>query len=458
MTTVLFADRDGSALGALGERTVPALLPLRALPCLEHALTALVAAGHRSALCVVGPRAGEVQKRFGKGIRWGIALEYVRREDAESVGDVLRRLEARLDGDTLVLRGDMAAHGAVKEFLEAIRERREPVLAGTSGGRLAGLWRIAPAALKKIELPRDPAAADWTLGKDHAAVPLEAKVSFLDSVASYRAAEGDGKPEVSERAEVSAKATLGPGTAVAEEAVVLEGAKLARVAVLPRTVIPPGVALEDAVVSGNLVLKASGATERLTDQLPAAGKPLAGATAGSRVAGLLLFLLSLPLWPVAFFWALLANAGHAKRAVELVGTAPGRDANGRPARARFRTFRFETAVPVLRDLPLLLAVAAGRLALQGVAAAPAGEPAAQEEWEEARLEAPPALLARSRMVVPAGSPAEVSRLVDAFEARRGVPGIVGEAASRLFTAAAWTAPKEWKPDVLADGSTPTTRG
>ena len=108
MTTVLLADRDGHALGPLAEKTVPALLPLRGAPILERALESLVSAGIRSALVVVGPRALEVEKRFGKGIRWGIALEYVRREEDESTGAVLRRLEHRLDGDTFVLRGDAA--------------------------------------------------------------------------------------------------------------------------------------------------------------------------------------------------------------------------------------------------------------------------------------------------------------------------------------------------------------
>ena len=68
MTTVLLADRDGTAFGPLASRVVPALLPLAGVPLLERALEALVAAGRRSALLVVGPRAGEVERRFGKGI------------------------------------------------------------------------------------------------------------------------------------------------------------------------------------------------------------------------------------------------------------------------------------------------------------------------------------------------------------------------------------------------------
>ena len=168
MTTVLLADRDGHALGPLAEKTVPALLPLRGAPILERALESLVSAGIRSALVVVGPRAVEVEKRFGKGIRWGIALEYVRREEDESTGAVLRRLEHRLDGDTFVLRGDAAVEGAFGEFVGRAARRVEPVVAAVSGKRLLGMWRIRPEALKKTELPRDPADADWMLDTGHA--------------------------------------------------------------------------------------------------------------------------------------------------------------------------------------------------------------------------------------------------------------------------------------------------
>jgi hypothetical protein len=168
--------------------------------------------------------------------------------------------------------------------------------------------------------------------------------------------------------------------------------------------------------------------------------------------GGLVFALSLPLWPVAFGWSFIANAGHPTRRVVLSGSGPGSDSEGRPARRPFETFRFETAVPVLRDLPLARAVASGKLALQGVPPlSPEEEASLKEPWERVRLEAPPALLARSRLSVPASAPQEVPRLVDSFEARRGSGGLVGTALSALFSARAWTAQRVWNPDALPEG-------
>jgi len=441
MTSVVFADRDGSALGPLADRIVPALVPLGGIPVLERMLTALVASGIRDALLVVGPRASEIERRFGKGIRWGIALEIVRREEGESVGDVLRRLEHRLDGETLVLRGDVGAHAALPEFLREVEDRRGPIVAGLAGGRPAGFWRLLPGAIKKKELPREPASPEWTRDPDHVALELRTPLTLLDSVAACRAAGRTEAPAVSPRALVESGAKLLPGTTVGEESVVLAGASLAETSVFPRTAIPPGVSLENALVSGNLVVDvATGEASRLTDRLP----PADGRRPGSgRGVAFLLFLLSLPLWPIALVWSLVANAGHARREVTLAG-------NGPEGREPFTTFRFETAVPVLRDLPLLLSVLSGRLSLTGVTPlTPAEEAALSEPWERVRLEVPSGLLSLVRLAVAPSAPPEVQRLVDAFEARRPSP-LLGRAAAALFTSRAWTAPRVWNPDQLPE--------
>ena len=446
MTTVLFADRDGASFGPLGARTVPALLPLGGIPALEHALEALVRAGRRSALLVVGPRAGEIERRFGKGIRWGIALEIVRLEDGETPGDVLRRLEPRLDGETIVVRGDIGAHAVIGEFLAKVDEARGPVVAGLLGGRPAGLWRLLPGALKKKDFPREPGTAEWVKDPDFAPLALSEGPILLADVASYYKADrmaAGAAPAVSERSRVDGSAALLEGTTVAEEAVVLFGTRLSAVSVLPRTAIPPGVTLENAIVSGNLVVDAAtGAASLLTDRLPPAQKK--PSSSSSRGLGLVALALSLPLWPVAAVWSAIANAGHVTRPVTLAGNAPD------GGRASFSTFLFETAVPVLRDLPLLFAVVSGRLSLSGVTPlAPAEEAALKEPWEKVRNEAPAGVLSLARLTAPASAPPEVARVVDAFWARTRSP-LIGRSLSALFSARAWTAPRGWNPDALKE--------
>ena len=444
MTTVLFADRDGRAFGALAPRVVPALLPLGGVPVLERALEALVAAGRRSALLVVGPGGREIERRFGKGIRWGIALEIVRREDGETSGDVLRRLEHRLDGETVVVRGDVGVHATVGEFLSKVEGVRGPVVEAMAGGRPAGMWRLLPGAIKKKDFAREPAAPEWAHDPDFAPLALESAPVLLDGVAAYRRADAEhagGRVALSERAHVDAGVTLEGTTTVGEDAAVLAGAHLVDTTVLPRTAIPPRVELSGGIVSGNLVVDAAtGTASLLTDHLP----EKSGSRGSGRVLGLAALAASIPLWPVAAVWSAVANAGHATGAVTLAGNAPG------GGRVPFTTFRFETAVPVLRDHPLLLAVAAGRLALTGVTPLPpAEESALKEVWERVRLEAPAGLLSLARLAAPASAPPEVARVLDAFEARRPSP-LLGRALAALFSARAWTAPKVWNPDALRE--------
>jgi hypothetical protein len=453
MTTVLFADRDGSAFGPLGSRTIPALLPIQSVPVLERMLKALVSAGIRSALVVTGPRGEELQRRFGKGIRWGIALEYVQREGEESSGDILRRLEHRLDGETLVMRGDVGNHDLVAEFLEKAGALGDPILAGVIGDRPAGLWKVRPGALKKADPPREPASPEWALPKRHECLPLEGRCVLLDSIAAYREVDRAEAPVVSPRSIVYPGAKLEAGTTVAEEAVVCATARLRDVSILPRSVVPAGVSLENAIVSGNLVVHpADGTATALTDLLPPRGSLQRSTPSfGDRAAGLAALAASLPLWPLAFAWGFAANAGHATRPVTWNLNGRGPAADGRPTREAVRTFQFETAVPVLRDLPLVLALASGRLALTGVAPLPPAEENGLEGgWTAVRREGLVGLLAPSRMLVPPAAPAEVPALMDAFEARRGTPGLVRLALAALFGRNGWVAPKAFNPDEVEE--------
>jgi hypothetical protein len=453
MTTVLLADRDGSALGPLGVRTIPALLPLQAVPVFERMLEAMVAAGIRSALVVTGPRAEEVERRFGKGIRWGIALEYVRKEGEESAVDVLKRVEHRLDGETLVFRADVGIHPAVGEFVSRTEGHDSAVVAALANGRLAGMWRIRAGSLKKADLPGEPSSPDWVKRRDHDGLELEGPCRLIDSIAAYREIDGGDAPAISPRAVVHPGAKLEAGTTVAEETVVCSGARLRNVSVLPRTVIPAGVSLEDAVVSGNLVVRTPGGeASLLTDLLPPAGPGAARRPSVlDRLSGIAALVLSLPLWPVAFAWAFVANAGHAVRRVTWNLCGPGTSPDGRPARLAKATFQFETAVPVLRDLPLVLALASGALALTGVAPLSASdEDALPGGWESARRDGPVGLLAPSRLLVPPAAPGEVPALVDAFEARRPTPGLLRLALAGLVGRAGWVAPKAFNPDELEE--------
>ena len=126
---------------------------------------------------------------------------------------------------------------------------------------------------------------------------------------------------------------------------------------------------------------------------------------------------------------------------------PGTDSEGNPNRAPFTSYYFETAVPVLKHLPLLKAVVSGRLSLTGVfPLTPNEEASLTEAWERVRFETRIGILSRARLLGPAAALPEVSRLVDSFDARQGHDGLVRLGLAALTGANGWSAAHEFNPD------------
>ena len=387
MTTVVFADRDGSAFGPLAERIVPALLPLQGVPLLERML-------RRSSPPGVGraPRRRPAGRRDREAVRQGDPLGHRPRvrparrgRDAGRRPPPARAPPRRRDARPARRRRRARRGRGVppRGGGDARADRR-----GDVGGRPAGLWRLLPGAIKKNELPREPASPEWTLDKDHVPLPLATGPS--SSTPSRRTGARTAArrpPAFAARARSRRGAKL--LATVGEEALVLAGATLAETSVLPSTVIPPGVALANAVVSGNLVVDAAtaGRVSCRTSSPRPRGRTGAAARWASRRS----------LCPCRSGPSRSSGARRERGARDAARDAERERPGG--GRAPFTTFRFETAIPVLRDLPLLLAVVRGSLALTGVTPLPPAEEAAlTEPWEKvaARGARRPALARPSR--------------------------------------------------------------
>jgi hypothetical protein len=255
------------------------------------------------------------------------------------------------------------------------------------------------------------------------------------------------------RCEVHPQADLRGDVVLSGDVVIDRGATLKSAVVLPRSYVGELVEVQNAIVWSDLLIRVdTGSVARVTDAflLSALSGPFVAPLLGNlleRLAGILLLVLSIPLWPVALLASL--GGGAPLRTVRLRGNrrAPvgeGRSA-GRPVRLEFSAVEARTRVPVLRHLPNLLAVVSGDLALVGVPPLPAAEEdALTEEWERLRLEAPAGLVGPTQLTIPAGAPPEEERLTDALYARTRTRSCdfrwLMRGAAALFTAAAWAKP------------------
>jgi len=150
----------------------------------------------------------------------------------------------------------------------------------------------------------------------------------------------------------------------------------------------------------------------------------------------------LPLWPLALIAALAANAAAPLRETRLRGNRLEFDQFGTRRRRLFVAWEWATAIPVLRYLPRLLAVASGDLRLVGVEPLTPEQIESQpEEWERVSDQAPAGLIGPTQLTLPANAPREERLLSDAFytlqrNASRDLRYLLLGAAA-LFTRQAW---------------------
>ena len=239
---------------------------------------------------------------------------------------------------------------------------------------------------------------------------------------------------------------------IGDEVVVDRGATIRDSVILSRTYVGELVEVANAVVASNLLIRVdTGAVLRISDafllgNLAEGGMGGVAARGFDRLFGLMLLLLSLPLWPLAALLAAREAGGDPLMAGrEYLGTRPPSPSH-EVAEARPLVLRhWRTGVPVLRHLPWLIAVVRGDLRLVGVSPLTPEESAARnEDWQFVRDSAPVGLLGPTQLNVPADAPIEERLLSDAFYARQRSwgrdMGFLWQGLRQLFIAQAWRRP------------------
>jgi NDP-sugar pyrophosphorylase family protein len=457
---ILFADRLGTELLPLTDRTCVALLPVAGKPMVEHALEALARAGIRQVLVVVSPFADEVQRIIGEGTRWGLRLTYTLTRGEEDPTVVVDRLGRRLDGPFVALRGDLIHGFDVAAWISAA--------AATAGDHV---WAEANGVSAACGIRRagalDLAPLSWPLPRREASVPettwiaVEARHARavgdlaeyhqvnLDAVAKRlpglilpgrQAALGltlgrgsrvsprslkQGVCLVGARCRIAPDAELTGEVVISDDVIVDRRATINSSVILPHTYVGELVEITNAIVSANTMIRVdSGAVLHVTDACLLADLEQATLSGGiadpiHRLLGVLALALSLPLWPIAALAALPNRAKGWLKPIILRGNKREIDAFGQVKRRDFTALEWRTPIPVLRGLPRLLAVVSGDLRLVGVTPlSPEEADGLQDDWERTREQAPAGLVGPTQLDVPADAPFEEKLMSDVFYARQ----------------------------------------
>ena len=134
MKAVVLAAGRGERLWPLTEDTPKPLLPIANKSILERTLNALVSAGVRELVLVVGFRAEKIRERLGKGEAIGGELKYVKQKTAKGTADALGTCSKELRGEDrfLVLYGDDFYDSSVPRAFLTKAKRNKGITIGTA--------------------------------------------------------------------------------------------------------------------------------------------------------------------------------------------------------------------------------------------------------------------------------------------------------------------------------------
>jgi len=120
LKAVVLAAGKGERLWPLTETRPKPLLPIANKPIIQHTLEALVEAGIRQVVLVIGYKGEVVRKRFGDGGSFKCEIEYVRQRTPRGTADAVATTRAKLEDEdhfVVVYGDDYYENQAVKDFL-----------------------------------------------------------------------------------------------------------------------------------------------------------------------------------------------------------------------------------------------------------------------------------------------------------------------------------------------------
>lgn len=483
MRVIILADRIGRELLPLTDRICVALLPVAAKPVIDYTLEMLVAADIGEAMVTIGPFGEQLRMHLSDGRNFGLSLDYWPSPGEMDIALLLSQLPKSSDESTLIVRGDMLRSPLLVEFLQAAGSTAGPVLHGWCEDKPAGLWLVRGSlddtlgmGWQDILSDAPVPAAGKLLLKDSSAYLLESLRAYhqanLDaasgriqglaipgrqlqpgftvgrnsSVAASRLA--GSTVLVGSHCRIHPSAQLRGEVVISDNVIVDRSARLSNAVILPHSYVGELVTVENGIVRGNDLLRVdTGARLRIVDAFLLADlaqisirRDFAGLL--NQLAGILLLVLSLPLWPIAAVAAMIRHLARPLRFRRLRGNRLVRDGAGLPVRAEFTAAEWATGVPVLAKLPWLLNVAKGDLRLVGAEAVTSEQAACRTaEWEKMADRAPAGLLGPTQLELPASVPAEERLMSDAWFAAQAGPDkelrIVLRGLRALFSRRAW---------------------
>lgn len=107
MKAIILAAGEGNRMRPLTYTRPKVMLPIANKPIVEHLLVEAAAAGIKEFIFIVGYCDEQVRNYFGNGSKWGVNIEYCMQRRQLGTADALRAVEDLIDGNFLMINGDI---------------------------------------------------------------------------------------------------------------------------------------------------------------------------------------------------------------------------------------------------------------------------------------------------------------------------------------------------------------
>jgi len=144
LKAIILAAGEGSRMRPLTYTRPKVMLPIVNKPILEHLLVEASQAGIREFIFIVGYCDEQVRGYFGKGEKWGVNIVYCNQRKQLGTADALKMAESLVDGNFLVMNGDII-----------VNQKDIKTLAGKSDNTLSVIEVGDTTDLGMVELSKD---------------------------------------------------------------------------------------------------------------------------------------------------------------------------------------------------------------------------------------------------------------------------------------------------------------
>lgn len=447
MNIILIANHANGEMHPLCNDSCLALLPVAGKPLIEHTLEAVSRIEPSSVTIVASRGLARLRHFVGQGEKWGLPLGIATSRPDDPIATVSARYAQPGSEDLLVIECNRLLAIELTEFLAQADLMPKKSIQAWCEGKSAGLFLIrkpdtediTPAhfreeRLERLLLPDAQTHRVDTFVGLHRANLLAASGDIAGITKRGRertqGLTSGSMTHMHARSLVDGVASLGnhcrvhPSCAMTGNVVVNNGVVIDRntsirdSVILDHTFIGENLDIRNAIVSGNVLVRVdTGAVLTITDRFLIAhlGVSLYDthfASPINRLMGVCLALASIPLWPIALFAAVIEQPTAPIRHRTWLGNRHGRSETGKLA---FNTFEFETHHPLLRNLPLVLAIIAGHLRLVGVSLfEPSELENRTDSWQMVRDAAPCGVIGITQLELGAEASLEERMISDAI--------------------------------------------